>query len=337
MMQVLTQIIATLIGITAVTGCRSRGVEMVDIPRAVLVGGRGSFLCVAVAPNGKLVAAGNKDGSIVLWDPATGAVKATLTGHGTYITDIAFSPDGRVLASGGMDKTARLWDVALARPITVLGEHENDVQSLAFMPDGKGLATATGGLQGVVRIWDLSTRKARVVLSPSDAKGPDKAWREISQVAFTPDSSALAAAGRGGVHLWDLAESFVRATAPARLTTRMAISPDGKTLAFTTDKGLLLRDPKTGRELGVVKTEKGGSVAGLAFTPDSKRLVIGQGIGPHSPSVLSVYDLVAGRPILSYTTDYDSMRSVAIFPDGKTVATASDDGNVKLWDISPKP
>lgn len=329
-------ILVALIGVAVIAGCHDRGAAKPERLRATLAGGRGSFLCVAVAPDGKIVAGGNQDGSITLWDAATGAVKATLLGHGGYVFALAFSPDGRTLASGG-DRTARLWDVAAARPVAVLDRHEHWVQSLAFSPDGKSLATATGSPSGVVRIWDLATHRGRVVVRQNDVKELDEPVRDISQIVFTPDGQTLVVALRTGVFLWDMGTESVRVILPTAPVTCLAVTPDGKTLANDAGNLITLRDPGTGRERGVIPDpSKSGSVAGLAFTPNSKCLVIGQALGPKFPSVVRIWDLAASRETSRFVTGTDDLRSIAIFPDGKTLATAGDDGNVKLWNVDLK-
>ena len=63
------------------------------------------------SPDGKTLAGGSYDATIVLWDVGTGHPKKTLTGHTAGVYSVAFSPDGRTLASGGRDETIRFWDV----------------------------------------------------------------------------------------------------------------------------------------------------------------------------------------------------------------------------------
>src|SRR4051812_43118194 len=71
-----------------------------------------SITSVAFSPDGKTLASVSGDGTIKLWDPATGAVQRTLGKHAGGVETVAFSPDGKTLAAGCSDKTIHLWDVA---------------------------------------------------------------------------------------------------------------------------------------------------------------------------------------------------------------------------------
>lgn len=65
---------------------------------------------VVFSPDGRLLASGSEDDTIVLWNVNTGVKKKTLHGHKDYVSSVAFSPDGQLLASTSGDGTMRLWD-----------------------------------------------------------------------------------------------------------------------------------------------------------------------------------------------------------------------------------
>jgi WD40 repeat protein len=83
--------------------------------KATLKGHTDYVFSVAFSPDSKTLASGCQDGTIKLWDVATGKEQATLTGHKDRVFSVAFSPDGMLLASGSDDRTITLWDVASAK------------------------------------------------------------------------------------------------------------------------------------------------------------------------------------------------------------------------------
>jgi WD40 repeat protein len=87
------------------------------------------------------------DGTVRLWDAATGAVLQTLKGHTGRVWAIAFSPDGKQLASASDDRTVRLWDAATGAALQTLEGHTGRVWAVAFSPDGSCLQTNRGALR----------------------------------------------------------------------------------------------------------------------------------------------------------------------------------------------
>jgi WD40 repeat protein len=112
----------------------------------VLKVGKHPLWAVAFAPDGKLLATGGEQRTVLLWDLETGKVKSELSGHTGELRCLAFSPDGKLLASAGHDKTVRLWSVetgkARGQP---LHGHTEHVLGLAWSPDGKTLASSAPG------------------------------------------------------------------------------------------------------------------------------------------------------------------------------------------------
>jgi WD40 repeat protein len=64
---------------------------------------------VAFSPDGKTLASGSRDETIIIWDLNTGKRKQTLTGHTERVFSVAFSPDGEMLASGAGDDSIKIW------------------------------------------------------------------------------------------------------------------------------------------------------------------------------------------------------------------------------------
>jgi WD40 repeat protein len=127
-------------------------IQLLDLVsgQATIVAGPGSIEAAAFSPDGRTLATCSTDGTVRLWDLATGKTTATMT-HGGYVVSVTFSPDGRTLASSSTDRTARLWDPVTGQASATLFGHTEIVWSVAFSPDGHTLAT--GSADGTVRLW----------------------------------------------------------------------------------------------------------------------------------------------------------------------------------------
>ena len=103
---------------------------------------------VAFSPDGQTLALASYEGTVKLWDVATGKLRETLKGHSNAVMAVVFSPDGRTLASGSSDQTVRLWNVESRRELMQLDPGGVElgpwVQSLAFSPEGRGLLAGAG-------------------------------------------------------------------------------------------------------------------------------------------------------------------------------------------------
>ena len=122
----------------------------------VLTGHTNTVSSVAFSPDGKTLASGSTDKTVILWNPGDGEKINVLKGHSDLVNSVAFSPDGRILASGSRDKSIILWNPATGQRIETLTGHSDEVVSVAFSPDGKTLAS--GSRDQTVILWDVAAK-----------------------------------------------------------------------------------------------------------------------------------------------------------------------------------
>jgi WD40 repeat protein len=291
---------------------------------------------VAFSPGGKTLATMNLEGTVRLWDVATGRpISSHFIGHGGPFDAVAFSPDGKTLAVVYPDSTVQLWDVATGRPIGGrLTGGTGIAGSVAFSPDGKAVATVS--FQGTVRLWDVPS--GQLVGPPFTGDTGTSNTGLVVSMAFSPDGKALATGSLDGtVQLWDLATHrpigapLTRGTGTAGAAGSVAFSPDGTTLATGSFDGpVQLWDVATDQPIGAPLTGSTGMVGSVAFSPDGKALATGSLDG-----TVRLWDVASGQLAgAPFTGDTGAVLSVAFSPDGKTLATGSDDGTVRLWDTA---
>jgi WD40 repeat protein len=206
---------------------------------------------------------------------------------------------------------------ALVRLGTAGVKSGDEYAAVAVSGDGKYLAA--GGYSGPLRVWDFATGKA--VETPAALN-----LRPIS-LAFLSDNKTLLVCAGNQFYAWDVTGTDARVAGALRSGyARVAVSPDGKILAATSDQHDLQFTDLAKKTSEYVAGHK-AYLSAVAFSPDGKTLASGS-----NDRTLRLWDVATKKERHVCTGHDDQVSAVAFSPDGKTVVSASWDGTLRLWD-----
>jgi WD40 repeat protein/serine/threonine protein kinase len=303
-------------------------------PHIRTIGGHdGEFYGLDFSPDrdSPLLASASTNGSIELWDPATGKLVWTAhPGHKEPAVCVVFSPNGMRLLSGSMDRTAKLWDANNGHEIRTLDERfKVMVWCVAFHPEGKVFATASHRELG---LWDAEDGRSFWRQKEADSE-------LVNGVAFSPDGKYVATVGNPSAVVWNVANGDVtsRFMVHQRTVHCVAFHPNANYLASgDADKKIHLWAPDSpfGRTIHPPLSGHTESVKTLAFSRDGKYLasaswkevIVWDVSDVNSIKKRETFDRIAGR-----------IWRVAFSPDGKRLAACGGykgTGEIKIWDAT---
>jgi len=332
-------------GRTAITAGEDGQLIVWDVKRSsageTLEGHAGQITGLAISRDSSTLYTTSLDGKVLVWDLAGARRLGRPFEAGRGSSDVpryALSPDGRVLALGQSDGNVALVDARTLRGISEFEVAPNGpVRGLAYVPRSEQLVVAgDGGFLALVdprreRIVKRLAGHSKTVLTPS-FRADGRVMATASDDPGDPEA--------GVVRLWRL-PSGEPAGPPLRYPAvgGISLSPDGRWLAVTRppEGGVEVFDLANGRQLGSLLGAK--TVWDVVrFTPDGRYLVGGSYKGwarlwtveEPGPGNLGEEWHPASR---RFTGHAGRVEGVSISADGRTLATGSTDGTIRLWDL----
>jgi WD40 repeat protein len=347
----------------------------------VLAGEEKGFRSAIFGPDGSTILTIGADQTARVWDTVTGRALGAPLRHQGELADAAFLPDGRTVLTYGWDRTIRfwklgpgrsgakpydgldvqgqsrdgrwvltqgrpegakqqvvqVWDTTTGKAVALEGQSEVWVQ--AFSPDGRTLAT--GGLDGVCRLWDTLTGKMR---------GEPMPHAEFARrAAFSPDGKRLLIAadadhGEGGVaRVWDAATGKPL-TEPMSLGSPCVgavFSPDGQSVLLVTNE-VRRWDVKTGKPSGPALELFEGRIREPILASDGRTVLLApRGASRAGEDGLArrmdeddqprLWDAVTGKFLGRPLRCQGEVTAAAFSDDAAVVVTASRE-KVQRWD-----
>lgn len=309
--------------------------EPPQAPKPLTLDVKSSVRTVAYSPDGRTLLTGSDDGRVAMWDPRTGKQAAVMMGQEKGARCLAVSPDGRSLTVGDGAGNVLIWDLATRRLYSKSRVAKTPVTGVALSADGKRVV----GVAGAGNVFQVDMPTGRLL-----ATNPLGDGKEVFRtVLFASDGASILAGGEATSNtgeLWafynlhnlaakksvtGLFASRAAADKPARANMHpapAAFSADGKLWAGAAGPDLVFdfrQQSKTGHD---------ATITALTFLRDAKTLVSGCRGGR------IVFTDVATKKPIARCAGEGKILALALSPDGKQLAVATEEGKVKLHDVA---
>ncbi|MCC5631922.1 AAA family ATPase [Nostoc sphaeroides CHAB 2801] len=282
----------------------------------------GGVLSLAFSPNQKLLAIGDMNSEIRLYQVGDWKQLNIFRGHTDWVSAIAFNHDGSILASGSEDQTIKLWNVITGQCLNTLQGHEQGIWSLVFSSDGKLLVS--GSDDKTVKIWNVPNGQCLKTLQGHQ--------NMVRAVVLNPDNKVLASGSVDKtLKLWDVSTGQCLRTLQEHDEGiwSVAISPNGCILASASgDKTVKLWDIKTGKCLMTLQGHSGWVIS-VAFSRDGQTVASGSW-----DQTVKLWNVSSGECRKTLLGHNSMIRAVAFSRDSQILASGSNDQTLKLWEVA---
>lgn len=281
-------------------------------------GHKGAVMCLDFNPNGKQLASGSVDKSVMIWNLAPKSRAYRFVGHSDTVTAVQFCPFGKLVASCSKDRTVRLWTPSMKGESTVFRAHSAPVRSVSFSHDALRLVTASDDRS--VKVWSVQRRCFLYSLNQHTN------WVHCAR--FSPDGRLVVSCGDDrSVRLWDantkLCINVFTCSGPV---TSVDFNLSGTCIAASgSDSTLQIWDIRTNKLLQHYQVHS-AEIHSFSFHPSNNFLV-----SASADSTAKILDLLEGRLIYTLHGHKGGVLSVAFSRSGEMFASGGTDSQVLLW------
>ena len=302
-----------------------------------------------LSQDGTILATADENGIVNVWHTRTNKPLLTLTSGWTKpLTAIVFSHDGKTLASGDITGNIHLWDTNKHSKRITIKTDDNYIGALAFTKDNTLISEGRGN----IKVWNVASGSQDDAYTIPDALSGSfsASFNDGTRLirgkvgVFTPNSEKLVIHTKNGTEVWDTLNAKNLRTSTKISEFWSALAFDGKMLATATGNATRLLNTNTDEEVATLQTPEGFidgfletfnfrnfSVHSLAFTPNSKTLVVGTG----NKKIL-LWNVATQQHIETITGHQHAVCELAFSADGTILASGDTSGKIHLWEFATR-
>ncbi len=296
-------------------------------PKKALNAPFAEITCLAMHPNGRVIAAGSNDQHVYQWDLPDGTLrKPPLIGPSPLTRALVYSPEGDLLASANGDNRIRAFRLPGGSLVKNFEGHRAMIRGLAISPDGRTLYSA--GFDGTLRFWRFPHGTELKTIKPGSG--------EIFSLALGAGGRYLITAGTDClIQVWTLPEGALarEITGHTDTITHLAASPNSELVASAGRDGTVrLWNYSSG---GLVRTitNPGGPITALCIHPNDQVLMGGRANGE-----VMMWSLSTGRLLDTLPGHRQPISGLALSPEGDMLFSASSStagimSHLEVWDL----
>ncbi|MEG4914207.1 Ig-like domain-containing protein [Microcoleus sp. B7-D4] len=304
-------------------------------------------LSVAISPDGNTLVSGSADKNIKVWNLKTGQLIHTLidlSWHSSWVTAVAIAPDGKTIVSGSTNKTIKIWDLNTGKLNETLQDPKelSSVLSLCISHDGKVIAC--GSTNNKITLWNLDSGKLIRSIEGHSA------W--IQSLIITSDNTTLISGSRDGVvKFWQSKSGEQSSNQSGSALGKGLVDVAATVAGFSLGGPIAVGAWVLGRIIVAAADNGGVSVLPLQNLECTKTYPNNQSINSLGCNInqnilvvgvsreIKIFDLRYNYNKVIYTLPEqpDFISSVAVSPNGKTLAVAGKDWVTLLEPQTGKP
>jgi len=303
-----------------------------------LEGHRGDINCIALSPDGTLIASGSADNTIRLWSMPDAQQVAALRRDDGAIRQLSYSRDGQHLMSLSSENVIRIWAMPEGREVLTF-DTESDAEqvgligfksadrigSLIFTPDAQHMVV--GYVTGEIKIIAIESGQA-VLTIPAHSN-----W--VNALAFSKAGNLLASGSADHlVRLWHVEEKGVIELATLdghkMMVNEVAISPNGYYVASVANEAdAKLWNTQTGKLLFDLAHKPNTTIKSVAFSQDGEIIATAG-----TDATIKLWAVATGTLLTILTTEKHSINAIRFSSDGSQIISGGADQILRVWGIS---